>query len=65
MSHKLTASGQRTVDAELDLDSDGKIDSETVVNVGPPDSMRTYNCACGDHFDTFSEARDHILENRY
>lgn len=64
MHHKLTASGKRTVDAELDLDSDGDIDSETVVNIGPPDSIRTYDCECGEYFDTFSEAQEHILQNR-
>lgn len=63
--HQLSSSGERTVDSKLFLDEEGKVEDEKITNVGTPSAFdEEYHCTCGEDFDTFKQAQEHILDNR-
>jgi len=64
--HSLAESARCTVDRELTLDDEGNVTDEEITNVSAPaDRYSTeYHCSCGEDFEHFKNATDHVLDNQ-
>lgn len=61
--HKISESARCTVDRELSLDGDTVVDEEITNVSAPHDPYYTeYHCECGEDFQDFDEAVEHIEE---